>query len=153
MRRLGFKHYGYDQDVWRHWYKKGKIEKVLKYARYFESFDDLPWNKVEFLETLDHSYPNSKFVLLIRDSDRWFESFYSFAIREGARPPDTSAIAKFESRNKQILDYFSGSNRQQLLTMNLENGDGYQQLCPFLEVHLIHEKFPHANKGRLPGNR
>ena len=67
MRRLGFKHCGWNQDAWREWYAKGEIDKIIKYARYFESFDDLPWSQIDILERLDREFPGSKFVLLERD--------------------------------------------------------------------------------------
>lgn len=31
--------------------------------------------------------------------------------------------------------------------MNLEAGDGWNKLCPFLDVNEVNLEFPHRNKG------
>jgi hypothetical protein len=150
MKRLGFKHCSWDRDVWREWYKKGKIAKVLRYAKHFESFDDLPWNKIEILELLDKEFPGSKFVLLERDSESWFESFQKHQIKKGRIPTTDkeSCIKKYEEHNEHIRQYFSGEKRKQLLIMNVIKGEGYEKLCPFLELPVLNEPFPASNKSK-----
>jgi hypothetical protein len=148
MRRLGFKHCGWDQDVWREWYNKGDVAKVIRYARYFESFDDLPWNMVEILEQLDKAYPASRFVLLERDSESWFGSLIKYQIKLGQQPVTgkEAAIKKYEERNEFVRRYFAGSKEGQLLVMNVTEGEGYEKLCPFLGLPVLNEPFPHSNK-------
>jgi hypothetical protein len=119
MKRLGFKHCSWDRDVWREWYKKGKIAKVLRYAKHFESFDDLPWNKIEILELLDPTTDKE------------------------------SCIKKYEKHNEHIRQYFSGEKRKQLLIMNVIKGEGYEKLCPFLELPVLNEPFPASNKSKI----
>ncbi len=151
MRRLGFKHCSWDRDVWREWYEKGNIAKVFRYAKHFESFDDLPWNKIEILEQLDKEFPGSKFVLLERDSESWFKSFQKQLIKKGHIPSTdkASCIKKYEEHNEYVRQYFSGEKQKQLLIMNVINGDGYEKLCPFLELPVLNEPFPHSNKSKI----
>lgn len=148
MRRLGFKHQSFDVDIWRKWYGKGDIHKIINHAKYFDSFDDLPWNKTEILERFDSEFPNSKFILLERDSEQWFNSLIRWRKTKGkdtALDKD-SEIKYYEERNQYIRDYFSGDKKDQLLIMNLANGDGYKKLCPFLHLPVLDEPFFHSNQ-------
>src|SRR5699024_4627029 len=61
---LGFRHSSFSQIVWRKYYQRGKIDKVLKYTAKFESFDDLPWLKEDMIPVLDKHFPGSKFIYL-----------------------------------------------------------------------------------------
>lgn len=152
MKRLGFKHRSFDVDIWLEWYEKGHIDKVVQYARHFDSFDDLPWNKIEILEKLDKEYPNSKFVLLERESESWFQSFKEFRIRQGKGDivgDKEKEIEEYERRNSFIKHYFTGPKENQLLVMNVMAGEGYEKLCSFLELPVLDEPFPHVNKRKL----
>jgi hypothetical protein len=53
-------------------------------------------------------------------------------------------INKYELRNQQILDFFQ--NKNNFLLLDIENGDGYQKLCPFLNKPIINQPFPHSRK-------
>jgi len=146
MIKLGFKHAKYDKTVFE-WYQQGQIEKVFKYAEYFESFDDLPWNKLDIIYQLDKHFPNSKFVLLEREPEAWVRSFQ----KHGAKfnrinaPDKEKAIAGLKKRNEAIKDYFR-DQEEKLLVMNVTAGDGYEKLCPFLNLPILNESFPHSNK-------
>ena len=147
MRELGFKHCGWDVDVWREWYKKGDIDRIIKYAAHFDSFDDLPWNKIDVIEKLDEVYPNSRFVLLDRAPEDWVESFAKHRTKSGAEKVNREqAIKDFAARNEHIRRYFSGAGDDKFLVMNIITGDGYETLCPFLGIPVLDKPFPHANR-------
>ena len=144
MRRLGFKHCGWDPVVWE-WYQNGEKDRVLKHAEFFESFDDLPWNKHRFLKRLDGTFPNSKYVLLERDPNDWLASLQSFRHRTGKTDVDPeNAIEHYAKRNRLIKDYFK-KRPGDLLIMEVCEGDGYEKLCPFLNVPTPDESFPHIS--------
>ena len=150
MRRLGFKHWGWDEDIWNEWYQRGRIDDVIEFARHFESFDDLPWNAIDLLETLDHEFPDSKFVLLERDRDTWLASLREHNRHQGQTLSTSTQVEELQLRNQQIKEHFSGDKAQQLLTMNVVVGDGYERLCPFLGMSVLSEEFPHANRTVAP---
>ena len=144
MRRLGFRHASWDPEVWR-WYNDGELERVLEYARGFDSFDDLPWNKVELLASLDEAFPNSKFVLLDRDPAAWYRSSSEHNRRRGQKVQRRGgAMRWFRRRSRRIRNYFK-RRPDQLLVMDLTAGDGYEALCPFLELDVLDEAFPCLN--------
>ena len=61
--------------VYRNYYLKNNKEALISTSRNYISFDDSPWNCKEVIDIMANEYPNSKFILPIRDVDEWFESF------------------------------------------------------------------------------
>lgn len=115
-------------------------------------------------EFLDYIFSNSKFILTIRDIDSWIKSIeYHYRTRNGSlrRNP----LERLENRflvygttffekEKFIKAYYAHyekvvncfKNREnQLLIMNIINGDGYEKLCPFLGKEIIEREFPYRN--------
>lgn len=121
----------------------------------YDAFQDNPW-PVLFKE-MDAKYPGSKFILLLRDSDGWIESLVRhFGSKEtpmrtwiyGVGCPEGNEetyIQRFEAHNKEVQDYFQG-RPDDLLVMNLSEGDGWERLCPFLQKPAPQLPFPHANR-------
>lgn len=150
MRKLGYWHYTYDKDINSVWYRKETdINKCLDFAQYFDSFDDLPWNKIEMITAFSERFPESKYVLLERDAHSWYDSLIRFRIAQGLLPSTKNAedeISQYKDRLYKIEKMFANSDR--LLKMNIFEGDGYDKLCPFLGKDTINEPFPKANVNR-----
>jgi hypothetical protein len=79
-----FKHFGYKVSTWDicyankwsyHWYN-GDYESIFnsKDFKAHQVFEDDPWWLPGFYKVLYHRFPDSKFVLITRDSQQWFES-------------------------------------------------------------------------------
>lgn len=124
-------------------------------VRKFDAFQDNPWPL--FYRELDSRYPDSKFILTLRDSESWIRSqvnhfgYLETPMREwiyGVGCPAGNEhvyIRRYEQHNRSVLDYFV-SRSNTLLTMNLQNGDGWKLLCNFLNVPCPEGEFPHSNK-------
>ncbi len=119
---------------------------------------------VPFYPQLDEEYPNSKFILTVRDIDSWLEStkkhfrgveredrvvgdiLYSEAhwMRSavyGTLKWDRSVFRqRYYTHHTAVMDYFKG--RDNLLVMNICAGDGWEKLCPFLGVPEPKHRFP-----------
>jgi hypothetical protein len=82
-----FKDHGYSvatygvskANTWTLSYFQGDFEKIFKSKDFkrFQVFEDDPWWLGDFYKVLYHRLPNSKFILLERDSDKWFDSMVS----------------------------------------------------------------------------
>jgi hypothetical protein len=48
---------------------------IIEFAKPYEAFQDSPWCFPKFYEKLDNAFINSKFILTIRDSYDWLESY------------------------------------------------------------------------------
>lgn len=145
MRSLGFIHQSYS-SLYRDLFLEDRLDILLDLARAYDSFDDLPWNRVEFIPLLDKHFPHSKFVLLERDTGSWLESAKKMTERHGRTFEDKGGrVRYFEERNAYIREYFS-ARPDDLLVLNLFAGEGYEKLCPFLNLGVIDAPFPHVNR-------
>jgi hypothetical protein len=84
---------------------------------------------------LDKTFPLSKFILTIRDKEQWVTSVSSFGSHEHI---------KYDTYIKQVTCYFK--NRNDLLMLNICDGEGWEKLCPFLGTNIPDVLFPNINK-------
>jgi len=134
---------------------KGNLEPAFNIVELFDAFQDNPW-PILYRE-LDKKFPNSKFILTIRDSDKWLESSVNYfgysntKMREwiyGVGHPKGNEqifLNRYNKHNKEVLDYFK-DRPNDLLIFSLENGDGWEKICSFLDKKIPSVPFPWANK-------
>lgn len=105
---------------------------------------------------LDEQYPGSRFILTTRPMEEWVESRRAHVRRNRDRAargdydgtfltidPDAWR-EEFTAHHEAVASYFAG--RDNLLTMRITEGDGFELLCPFLGVAPPTEPFPHRHK-------
>lgn len=119
---------------------------------------------------LDCRYPDSRFILTVRDYRSWLASTKRFFggpmpheewRREvrlktyGRLEWDRRAFLRaYHQHVETVLDYFE-QRPGALLVLDIIGGEGWEPLCDFLEVPVPHVPFPHenvravANSGRL----
>jgi len=126
-------------------------------ARY-DAFQDNPW-PILYRE-MDQKYPGSKFILTMRSAESWIASqVRDFGRREtpmrqwiyGVGCPEGNEdiyVARYEKHNREVLEYFK-DRPGDLLILDLPSGDGWPELCGFLDVPEPGEAFPHANKASV----
>ena len=161
FRRLGFKHRTYDMDLAVQ-VKRNQLDRVLSEARKYESFEDWPWFSI--YRELDRAFPNSKFVLTLRkDTETYVRSLKGHHERQGIRRKDfvkphwwdevfgvepsewdyEKSAQRYERHNREVLEYFGDRVNKDLLVVCWEEGDGWAQLCEFLDKRVTDEPFPH----------
>jgi hypothetical protein len=104
------------------------------------------------LETLDRLYPGSKFILTLRDENEWMQScekWYAANLGWHPRWRDLGLVSgdwldHYRQHNERTIGYFS-DRPDDLLILNICDGEGYEKLCPFLAEPVILEVFPHEN--------
>lgn len=135
---------------------KNVIPMAYELANKFDAFQDNPWPII--YKELDAEFPGSKFILMLRDPESWIKSqvrhfgrsetpmrkwIYGVGCPEGN---ERIYVTRFINHNKEVQEYFR-DRPQDLLVMNLANGDGWEKLCHFLGADIPQIAFPHANKG------
>ncbi len=111
---------------------------------------------------LDKLFPGSKFVLTIRDMDSWLKSVKSHFLRNPAETREKwvldvrKAIYDTEKYDQNLMknaylrhledvkNYFK-DRKNDLLIMNICEGEGWEILCPFLSLEIPSEEFPRVN--------
>ena len=130
-------------------------EIAFSVADQFDAFQDNPW-PVLYRE-LDKRYPGSKFILTLRSTQEWIASVVQHfgsetsPMREwiyGVGNPlgnESIYVSRYETHNMQVIDYFK-ERPGSLLQMHITEGDGWRELCPFLELEMPDCEFPDVNK-------
>ncbi len=121
-----------------------------------------------FYPQLDQLYPDSKFILTVRDKASWLRSLERHW--EG-KPiydniPDQADVIRmkqflraavygtfrfnadrlsyvYDLHCKQVLDYFQ-DRPEKLLVLNVTEGDGWERLCQFLDKPVPNAPFPNV---------
>jgi len=120
----------------------------------FDAFADTPIARI--FPSLDERFPGSKFILTLRDVDKWKASFrdqFENAVLDDFsrklhldlygtdRYDAEKCVLAFKEHTSKVIDYFRGRERD-LLVMDIPNGDGWDKLCPFLGVEVPSRPFP-----------
>ncbi len=119
----------------------------------FDAFGNHPFS-AHFKE-VDQEYPNSKFILTLRDLDSWLKSVQQHVNRNRFNPfyrgkfnqyDETKEIKRWHQHTEDVVNYFKDRS-QDLLIMNIVEGDGWAPLCAFLDLSVPSIPFPHWNRG------
>lgn len=75
----GIRTAGHSESVYYNWgynWKIGNYDAIFKSTGFkaFQGYQDGPWWAPDFYKILYHRFPESKFILLTRDSEDWFDS-------------------------------------------------------------------------------
>jgi len=129
--------------------KEGWVEFIIN--RNYDAFTDYPLWMKDVYSRLDKVIPNSKFILSIRDKQSWMNSYYNYYKGGPFEAKNSEELQqkyqRYEWLNKQAIDYFQDKPNQ-LLIINIFEGDGWNELCNFLNKPIPNKPFPHKNIGR-----
>lgn len=135
-------------------YEKENKLKLLSTLNEFQGFSDYPINKI--YKELDKEYPNSKFILTIRNLKPWLKSRENH-IKKNLKNPNYKGnwtkidikkwIKIWSNHKKEVKEYFK-DRPNNLLIINICNGDGWEKLCHFLNKPIPNKPFPHKNKSQ-----
>lgn len=143
-------------------FEDGDFDRVLNAAEYFRAFQDRPWNIWDMYQRLDAHFEGSYFILTERDPETWWRSVEKWLTISHSKDRDkhlrylhhlkvdrlekATFLNAYRAYNQAVKGYFKG--RDNFLVMNLEKGDAWEKLCPFLGMPIPQVEFPHANKQR-----
>ena len=139
-------------------------DNIRNYVNKFDALTELPFCCDYNFKDLYNMYPNAQFILTTRDEEKWLNStikykrmmniiinkfpgygmftknFYNFDF----------SIDNFRKYNKDVLEFFK-DKQDQLLVMDIPDGDGYEKLCKFLDVEYRDNlgEFPNVQEIKL----
>lgn len=143
---LGYRNSSFNKRVWREYYKKGKIDKIIRYTSKFDSFDDLPWLKEDMIPLLDNKFPNSKFIYLERDEESWLNSYKNWTYKQTGKYPDLDlGLNNFRKHGTFVKDYFK-KRENDILYLNVRDENAFEKLAWFLGKISPQKELPHFNK-------
>ena len=120
------------------WFK-GDFEAIFnsKDFKSNEIFEDDPWWCADFYKVLFHRFPDSKFILLERDPDKWFDSMVSHS--NGKVLGNTHMHANLYNREKEF--YLTDDANGQYTGL-IDN------MLPLSENNREHYKSVYTNRNR-----
>jgi hypothetical protein len=124
----------------------------------YDAFQDWPW-PLAYRRAVERYGDRVKFILTVRaEPERWLRSivndglernifksmhdFYGFYRPYGR---EKEFLAFYERHNAQAREFFA-SRPGQLIEFCLDNGDGWNKLCSFLDAPIVGGATPHLNK-------
>jgi hypothetical protein len=158
---LGFDHQTQDlglvKDV-----GNGDLSRIMALVEKKDTFEDWPW--IILYKELDEAFPGSKFILTKRNPEKWIRSYQNMLAKQGDAPEELNEIRRIlyglpfpnvsESqlierykRHNTEVEHFFHSRPDDLLIVDWEEGNGWEELCKFLGKDIPSTSFPHANKG------
>ena len=135
--------------------KQNNYSRILKHAKEYDAFQDNPWPSV--YKKLDDNFPTSKFILTIRENNKWIRSISNFfgnknsEMREwiyGVGHPkgnEEDYLRIYSQHNLEVIDYFH-SRPDDLLVIDFTKGKCWEKICRFLDMGIPEKPFPHAKR-------
>ncbi|MBS3781210.1 MAG: hypothetical protein KGY66_01020 [Candidatus Thermoplasmatota archaeon] len=126
-------------------------------AEKYDFLSDLP--VVRFYKELDKTFPGSRFIFTTRELEEWLDScnrhFWPGQILKGdfwfnrlhkeiygAIDYDEEKFRKaYKKHRQEVLSYFS-KREDDLLIIDITDGEGWEKLCPFLDESIPERDFP-----------
>lgn len=104
LKQLGYKMGKQEKaELLIHDWAKRDFKEIVKFCRSADAFQDIPFSNDFTYEILDYAFPDSKFILTVRNNkDEWFESitrFHTKLIGKG-RVPTVNDLKDFSYRYK-----------------------------------------------------
>lgn len=118
-----------------------------------QAYSDM--NLYKWYERLSTEYPEALFILTtrpyeeranskIRHDQRWNRNNPELPQRDVSPARRERRIEEQKRVETEIRDFFSGSDR--FLEISITEGEGWEKLCPFVEVDEPEEPFPESNR-------
>lgn len=123
-----------------------------------------------FYSQLDKLFPDSKFILTVRNKSCWLKSLEAHWSKRSAFDFDPSNETKMQIRRllraavygtyafnedrmsyvydlhyRNVLEYFK-DRPESLLIIDVCDGEGWEKLCPFFNLPILEEPFPWMKK-------
>lgn len=132
---------------------------IIEGLTHYNAFSD--WDRypttIPIFKEFDKQYPNSKFILNIRDLEPWLKSRVKHVernqqvMRENPSRNLTWLTIDIEGWTKEYnlhynaaFEYFK-DRPNDILTFDVTKGDGWDKLCPFLDLEKPNIPFPKKN--------
>ena len=155
LRILGYKVLGNRTDL----AKKlldDDIEEAFELVEGYDAFQDNPWPLL--YKEFDKRYKGCKFILTLREEEKWIKSvvnhfgekhtemrrwIYGVGYPKGN---ESIYLDRYRLHNREVMEYFK-NRKEDFIILSWEKGDGWDELCSFLNKPIPKKSFPHANKG------
>ena len=93
----------------------------LNFVSKYDAFQDQPFSQGLTFVAADALFPNSKFILSVRDSDTWFQSLTSFHKKVLGVDPENPSERELYEKYTYLYKGYGYENKKRLLTTFQDN--------------------------------
>jgi hypothetical protein len=130
------------------------IKEYITKNKKINFFEDSPYNLLEIYKYLNNIFPNSKFILTIRNTESWFNSFLKWCHEKKLYNKKFIAlkhtkmyggkiilenkdliIKKYEERIRNIKEYFKNTNKLLIIESDNILVNKVKLICNFLNLN------------------
>ncbi len=139
--------------------EKGDFDSAVRWAGEYRAMEDRPWNVHDMYQRLYAQYPDSLFILTVRDEDDWWRSVYRWITVEKPQVQSryllhfrTGAIDRvdfiraYREYNAEVIAWFESNAPDRLLVLEMGVGDEWKEICGFFGVPIPPVPYPHVNR-------
>jgi hypothetical protein len=134
-----------------------KFERVAaELSHRFDAFQDHPWPLV--YRQMDALHPGSKFILTVRDEQKWYDSYRNHFEDKEPTPmavlfygPQAGCFkdpeiykGRMRRHNLEVREYFR-DRPDDLLVIDVTRDQRWEPICAFLGLPFPDVPFPHSN--------
>ena len=132
----------------------------------YDYFCDYPWFYKDLYKYLDRRYPDSKFILPVRETKSWHKSTKAWFSDDGSKGRKNryespilksiygdleKCVERYERHNDEVQEHFKNRNQDFLLFSPTTGNETWQKFCDFLNVPSpypddVNKKFVHKNR-------
>ena len=156
--QLGYRHMSSRSDIMSK-YLYGDKEALYNLCDTYDAFEDWPY-PLAYRDLFQRYGKRAKYILTLRKSPEvWLRSLKKHCLR--AHPKNNGQMLAYghsyphgfeqqflelyDRHQQEVIDFFKSNNASdRLIILNWENGDGWTELCAFLEVPVPECEFPHV---------
>lgn len=158
--QLGFRLMGSRADIMSK-YLYGDKDALYTLCDAHDAFEDWPY-PLAYKDLFQRYGADAKFILTLRKSpEAWLRSLKKHSLRSHPRRNsqmlayghsyphglEEKFLQLYRQHSEDVIDFFESNNAgHQLKILNWEEGDGWPELCAFLEVPVPDSDFPHVLK-------
>jgi len=141
-------------------YNSGSLSIKLNKVQDYDALTDA--HVAKFYKELDVAYPDSKFILTVREMKSWLKSCEKYFINPASSIDNIHKQLMYDLYNTikfnkvkfkeaylrhldDVLSYFKNRGND-LLIIDICAGEGWEKLCPFLDKPVPDVPFPKLNK-------
>lgn len=135
-----------------------KYERVAaELSHRYDAFQDNPWPLV--YRQMDTLHPGSKFILTLRDEQKWYDSYRNHFEHKESTPMEVLLYGpearffegdpelykgRMRRHNEEVREYFR-DRPDDLLVIDITREPQWERICAFLDLPIPDTPFPHSN--------